>query len=326
MDDRYIREPFVDLGHGLFPIGPRATWAGADIDKDLLALGVPAGAVNAAKAWIDDVDHRGGLLFPNVFRRPHDVAKFSELFVPDGLAVLGVALAADQVDRFLGEQRAEIGQEDGIVTMLREGAPLTRGFRALGYEPVVVHHGGLSCSWTCNSLQEEVAAATGIVPNEYGFIDSAEQADAVVAYLADPAVAKEDGIRRAWLIVRYDADRYEALSPVSRSRRRSTPVASAYLSDGGPILARREAPYGRLVTGREHRSGPATVPESSPHLRGRLGRTLPRATSVPYSCGWRNCTLGQGQTKTPNIGVQLLCRIGTSVWLASFAELLQPLL
>jgi len=206
MDDRYIREPFLDLSQCLAPIGLRATWAGSDIDKDLLALGVPAGAVNAARAWIDDVDHRGGLLFPNVFRRTQDVAEFSELFVPGGLAVLGVALAAHQVDRFLDEQRAEIGQEDGIVTMLRERAPLARGFRALGYEPVAVHHGGLSCSWTCNSLQEEVAAATGIVPNEHGFIDTAEQADAVMTYLADPAMAKEDGIWRAWLIVRYDAE------------------------------------------------------------------------------------------------------------------------
>jgi hypothetical protein len=51
-----------------------------------------------------------------------------------------------------------------------------------------------------------VAAATGIVPNEHGFIDTAEQADAVMTYLADPAMAKEDGIWRAWLIVRYDAE------------------------------------------------------------------------------------------------------------------------
>lgn len=47
MDDRYIREPFLDLSQCLVPVGPRATWAGSDVDKDLLALGVPAGAVNA---------------------------------------------------------------------------------------------------------------------------------------------------------------------------------------------------------------------------------------------------------------------------------------
>jgi len=204
MDDRYIREPFLDLSQCLVPVGPRATWAGSDIDKDLFTLGVPAGAVNAAKAWIDDADQRGGLLFPNVFRRPYFVADFSDRFVSVGLAVLGVALAANQVDRFLEEQHGEIGQEDGIVTMLRERAPLTHGYRALGYEPVAVQHGGLSCSWTCNSLQEEVAAATGIVPNEHGFIETAQQADAVMTYLADPAVAKEEGIWRAWLIVRYD--------------------------------------------------------------------------------------------------------------------------
>jgi len=247
MDDRYIREPFLDLSQCLVPVGPRATWAAPNIDKHLRALGVPAGAVDAAKTWIDDLDHRGGLLFPNVFRRPHDIAKFSELFVTDGLAVLGVALAADQVDRFLDEQDAEIGQEGGIAAMLRARAPLTRGFRALGYEPVAVHHGGLSCSWTCNSLQEEVAAATGIVPNEHGFIDTAEQADAVMTYLADPAMAKEDGIWRAWLIVRYDALPWVFKSASSRQVGSATIAPPTPAIGGPPWPGGRRSPHTTLL-------------------------------------------------------------------------------
>lgn len=82
------------------------------------------------------------------------------------------------------------------------GVPRRRGRRGW-YEPVSVHLGGLSCSWTCNGLQDDVAGATGVVPNEHGFIDTADQAAAAMAYLADPAVGKEDGIWRAWLVVRY---------------------------------------------------------------------------------------------------------------------------
>lgn len=206
MDARYVREPFVDLASDLVPVGPRVTWAGADVDQYLSDLGVPVGALDSAKAWLDDLERRGGLLRFDVCRAPGDVAEFSERFVPDGLAVLGVALAADQVDEFLAAHRAGLGDEPGIVTLLAERAPLAPGFRPLGYEPVSVHYGGLSCSWTCNALQAGVADATGVVPNEHGFIDTADQAAAVMAYLADPAVGKEDGIWRAWLVVRYDGD------------------------------------------------------------------------------------------------------------------------
>lgn len=68
-----------------------------------------------------------------------------------------------------------------------------------------MHFGGLDCSWSRNRPQQPVAAATGVVPNEWGFIDTAEEAEAVMAYLADAAVAKEPGVWRAWLVVRYDA-------------------------------------------------------------------------------------------------------------------------
>lgn len=203
----YGREPFLDLASDLLPVGPAATWACSDADRDLEALGVPADARHEARAWIDAADRRGDLLYPNVWRRPHHVVEFAERFVPEGLAVLGVALAADQVDGFLAEHTAEIGQGDGvgIVVLLRERRPLAPGFRTLGYEPVSVHFGGLNCSWSCNRLQEPVATATGVEPNEWGFIDTAEEAEAVMAFLAEPAVGKEPGVWRAWLVVRYDA-------------------------------------------------------------------------------------------------------------------------
>lgn len=205
MDARYVREPFVDLAHDLCSIGPCATWASGDIDRDLLDLGVPATALAPAKAWIDDLDRRGAILHPDVCRSPADVAEFARRFVPGDLHVLGVALESDQVEGFLAEQAALFGQADGIAVMLAEGAPLVPGARPLGYEPVSVHLGGLGCSWTCNGLQGGVAEATGIVANEHGFLDTAGQADAVMAYLSDPAVGKEPGIWRAWLVVRYEA-------------------------------------------------------------------------------------------------------------------------
>ena len=205
LDARYVRDPMIDLARDVVPIGPRPTWAGDDLDGDLLALGVRPDALAEAAAWIDQLDRAGGILHPDVCRSPAHVAEFAERFVPDGLAVLGVGLAADQVDGFLAERAAFLGEgADGLVQMLRDRRPLVPGYRVLGYEPVSVHYGGLNCSWTCNHLQGRVAEATGIEPNEHGFLDGAEEAAAVMAFLADPAVGKEPGIWRAWLVVRYD--------------------------------------------------------------------------------------------------------------------------
>ncbi|HUP69362.1 MAG TPA: hypothetical protein VM142_06055 [Acidimicrobiales bacterium] len=201
-DARYVRDPILSLAKDLVPVGSTMTWAGSD-DKALENLGVAVDSRAEARAWIDDLERRGDILHPDVCRRPSDVAEFAERFVPDSLAVLGFGLPADQVHGFLAEH-ASLGQADGIGVLLREGRPLEPAHRRLGYEPVAVDKGGLGCSWTCNHLQDDVALATGVVPNEAGFIDTAEQAEAVMAFLADPAVGKETGIWRAWLVVRYE--------------------------------------------------------------------------------------------------------------------------
>ena len=159
----------------------------------------------AARAWTDDQDRARRILYPDVGRDHAVVAEFAERFVADGgLAVVGVGLAAGEVDRFLADHADHVRQPDGIVELLGERRPLEDGYLALGYEPVAVDLGGLGCSWTCNYLQEPVAAATGVVPNEWGLVATAEEAAAVMEFLADPAVGKEPGVWRAWLVVRYD--------------------------------------------------------------------------------------------------------------------------
>lgn len=203
VDARYVRDPLLSLSADLVAVGPTVTWVGS-ADEELAALGVAADQRGDARAWIDDLERCAGILHPNVCRTPDVVAEFSDRFVSEGLAVLGVALPADQVDTFLVEHEA-YGQQDGIVILLGEARPLAPGYRPLGYEPVSVDYGGLRCSWTCNGLQAAVAEATGIVPNEWGFIDTEEEAETVMTFLADPAVGLEPGMWRAWLVARYDA-------------------------------------------------------------------------------------------------------------------------
>jgi len=54
-----------------------------------------------------------------------------------------------------------------------------------------------------------------------------------MTYLADPAVAREDGIWRAWLIVRYDGETL-GLHEYFAGELGSETTAPAYPSDGRP--------------------------------------------------------------------------------------------
>ena len=139
-----------------------------------------------------------------VSRHPTVVTDFLERFAPEApVVVVGAALEADHVDAFLADHDRQIGQDDGVIVMLREREELVPGYEVLGYEPVEVTWGGFGSSWTIHLLQPAVERATGVTPNEHGFLSTREEADAAMAYLARPDIGKEPGIWRAWLVVRY---------------------------------------------------------------------------------------------------------------------------
>jgi hypothetical protein len=204
LDDRYLGSPLLSLDGGLVAFVPGPAWTTSSLEVDLLKVGVPEREVRAATAWLDEASHRGDVSFPNVYRDPSVVHDFLDRFAPESrVLVVGAALDADEVDDLLAEQDREIGQDDGIVEMLRRAEPLAPGYHSLGYEPMEVTWGGFGSSWTTNALQPAVEVATGVVPNGAGFISTSEQARAVMAYLLRPEVPKEPGIWRAWQVVSY---------------------------------------------------------------------------------------------------------------------------
>lgn len=204
IDAKYSGTSLVSLCDELVRMVPGPTWTTSTPNADLVDVGVPKESTVAAAAWLDDAWSRGDLLYPKVFRRPSVLVDFLARFAPESpTEIIGAALDADEVPEFLAEHDRVIGQEDGMIEMLRAGEELAPGYRVLGYEPVEANYGGFGCSWTLHLLQPDVERATGVVPNGDGFIATREEAQAVMAYIARPDVGKEPGVWRAWLVVSY---------------------------------------------------------------------------------------------------------------------------
>ena len=204
LDDRHVGASLVSLDRELVAMVPGPAWTTSSLDVALRNVEVPESELPAATAWLDEAWRGGDVLYPNVFRAPSVLDGFLDRFAPASpVIIIGAALDGDDLDGFLADYDAQIGQLDGIIDMLRRAEPLAPGYQSLGYEPVEVTLGGFGNSWTIHGLQPAVEAATGVVPNGYGLVSTRDETRAVMGYLSAPEVPKEPGMWRAWQVVSY---------------------------------------------------------------------------------------------------------------------------
>lgn len=206
MDVRYVRDPLLSVSRCLVDLAPAVSWGSRAYEEDLASVGVDRRDLAEARAWADQKEREGRLVYPALCRSPADVAEFIERFTPAAVrrpAIVGIGLPAGARSGFLASPGVADGPRQGVAVLLEEQERLVPGFEPLGYEPLVSEYDALGCSWTCNGLQAAVAGALGIEPNGEGFLATAEEARAVVEYLASPAVATEPGVWWPWLVVRY---------------------------------------------------------------------------------------------------------------------------
>ena len=92
--------------------------------------------------------------------------EFVERFIAGrSVFVLGVALPAAQARAWAG-----VSWGGPIADLLASGGPLASGGVPLGWEPVECLAHAVMCSWTCNSLREEVAAQIELRLTEDGLV------------------------------------------------------------------------------------------------------------------------------------------------------------
>lgn len=193
--------PRVSVSHCLASLGPPVPWASTS-DEDLVSLGVAVEQLPAARQWLDDSS--SDVEFYNVWREVAPLQEFASRFLQSATDVrlLGVGLPDDRVDRFLADHEATIGQPDGIFELLSSGRRLDEGGAELGWEPICVEAGGISCSWVCNGLPEDIGGKVPFALNGHGLLADQVIARQVMAALwAEPG--KEPGLWEAVLLVDY---------------------------------------------------------------------------------------------------------------------------
>jgi hypothetical protein len=195
-DARYVADPLVSCSGCLLRggVGPsKDGWC--SFEDDAADLGVSAERVADARAWV--VDHDDLVGPEHTWSSPAPLLEFVERFIANGpVMVLGVALPAEQA-------RAWAGSSWGgpIAELLTRGAPPAPGGVPLGWEPVECHAHAVMCSWTCNSLQDEVAEQIELRFTKDGLLPDQTHADEVMRVV--DTLDKEIGPWAAFLLVRY---------------------------------------------------------------------------------------------------------------------------
>jgi len=140
-----------------------------------------------------------------------DIARhFIRRFLPDktDLKLIGVGLPKDlAANNWPRPGRDGVQRGGGVKEQIQQHKPLEAGGEILGFDVVMYNYNDFGDSWLCSNLQYDMHDLFGIRPNQYGLMDSVEDARKIYDWIAE---GKKLGIQRAepepydfWLLVSY---------------------------------------------------------------------------------------------------------------------------
>jgi hypothetical protein len=182
------------------------TWADADYKYDdeervqaALKFGIPASAVPELVTMFTQAVMPQHLT--NAFPNLSIAQDFYRSCADKALVVLvGLGLERSLVPTLLAQLHDDPNRGYGLVERVNANAPLERGGKVLGYEPLGFEATKFH-SWLCHNAPVEGHNRFGILPNSEGFIDSF--ADAVRITQDLKATGAETSIWEPWLVVQY---------------------------------------------------------------------------------------------------------------------------
>jgi len=172
------------------------------------AFGLESQSLDEITAWVT-AQFDKSIRWPNVIIDLETAKELVSRFLiklPD-VKVLELGLHRSMTKDFC--QKAEpLPQEPGFAPIGRQGVhevilekkSLSTGGYILGFEPLVFNY-TLSCSWLCNSLDTQVEQALGVRPNQFGLIDSFEEARKCIEYISHADIGAEPGLWLPWLVI-----------------------------------------------------------------------------------------------------------------------------
>lgn len=177
----------------------QSTWA---IDRDRLA---------AIEGWADEAYADKRLLWRDMFASLDAARDFLDWLggAPDHALIFGIGLHPSQRDELIQEQIIPDQEaQNGLVEMIRRGAPMPGGGIFLGWEILGFEYGGVRPhSWLCNGLEVDFNERLGIRPNRHGLIDDWAKAAEAARICNDPQTGAEPVDWWAWAVVQYSPHR-----------------------------------------------------------------------------------------------------------------------
>ncbi len=189
--------------------------------EEILDFGIPIEKFSAFQKWSARADTEKGVVYPNVFHHLEDARQFITDFVPaqDDLFLIGAALPKALADSLLADgqriTRSVNKQPDsffityGVSQALTDKREIESSGEVLGYEIVSYDMGYLGHSWLCSNLEKDMNDLFGIHPNQYGLIETYEEAKKVYDWIAEDEMKghrAEPEPYYPWLLVRYPAN------------------------------------------------------------------------------------------------------------------------
>jgi hypothetical protein len=187
--------PRVSVGWGWDPGDKQAA----------LDFGVPAERLDEFVAWCgyaSETEIGVWSMFYSI-----DIARqFIRRFAPDttDLKLIGVGLPND-----LAQNRWPqiIKEGKGVDHQIQQRLPIEAGGEILGFDVVTYSYNDFGDSWLCSDLQQEMYNLFSVIPNQYGLLNSAEDARKIYDWIAE---GEKLGIHGAepepydfWLILSY---------------------------------------------------------------------------------------------------------------------------
>ena len=168
-------------------------------------FGLSEGQLDEVIAWTTRRIGQRQLGWPSTFFSLETARDFAGRFLlaGQGLAVYGIAMHENDLERFLSEEVPPSGQATpGVFEAVGSGMTPAPGGKVLGWE-VLGYEDGWFHSWLCNGLEVEVAEELNVRPNDRGFISCSAEAAIVAEYCGREEVGAEPAFWAAWQVREY---------------------------------------------------------------------------------------------------------------------------
>jgi hypothetical protein len=179
--------------------------------ESALEFGIPADRLDEFVAWCQH-DYETEMDLWSMFHSKESARRFIKRFLPDiqNLYLIEVGLPRELEEKNWREPSEE--EVYGVEKRIEQHLSMETDGEVLGFEVVSFEYGNLGHSWLCSHLDIEMSQLFGIRPNQYGLLNTHDEAKKIYEWIAEDEMM---GTRAEpvpydfWLLVSYPLNEEE---------------------------------------------------------------------------------------------------------------------